>query len=86
MAGTCESAIVRTWKRNVGANIMMTHHYSYLPCSLDWFDCVDDFGNIVRLDESGKNRSQWWNAYRFANGQSFEQAGMRSIGQLVEEH
>ena len=63
---------------------MVTNHYRTMHCSVSWFDIVDDFGNVTSLQGLGSN--VWANAYRFANGQTFEQAGMRSIGCLVAEH
>jgi hypothetical protein len=63
---------------------VITTHYRYMPCSVTWFDIVDDFGNVVSL--SGLGSRTWWNAYRFANVVSFEEAGMRSIDQAVSEH
>lgn len=63
---------------------MIATHYIHLPCSINWFDSVDDFGNVVTI-AIGQTRA-WANAYRFANGQTFEQSGMHSIDCLVEEH
>jgi hypothetical protein len=69
---------------------MITRHYGSLPSSANWHVVVDDFGN--ELHQYGlpfgthRMMAAWAAAYRFANGQSFEQAGMRSIGALVEEH
>lgn len=68
---------------------MIVRHYMYLPSDADWHTVVDDFGNETR-DMFGYhgcgNVTAWANAFQFANGQSFEQAGMRSIGAMVEEH
>jgi len=63
---------------------MILLHWNFFPTQPDWFDIVDDYGNIIRLD-SLKTRT-WWNAYRFANGQSFEESGMRSIDCVVDNH
>ena len=63
---------------------MILTHYRTMPCSVSWFDIVDDFGNVTTLQGLGSN--VWANAYRFANGQSFEQASMRSIDVTLEEH
>lgn len=63
---------------------MITMHYLTLPASIDWHTVVDDFGNQYRPFDL--NPHSWANAYRFANGQTFEQAGMRSFGSLVAEH
>ena len=67
---------------------MISTHYKYLPPNVDWHTVVDDFGNEQRPFEykPAKCLDAWQSAYRFANGQSFEQAGMQSIGCLVEEH
>ena len=67
---------------------MITNHFHHFPCDVDWHSIVDDFGDVVRPFESltSKTNAAWSNAYRFANGQTFEQAGMRSIGCLVAEH
>jgi len=67
---------------------MILTHFKYVPVDVDWHSVVDDFGNLVKpfADLSRRSNAAWWNAYRFANGQSFEQAGMRTIGCLIEEH
>jgi hypothetical protein len=68
---------------------MIVRHYMHLPSDADWHTIVDDFGNESRICDriQGIQRNRAWAAaYRFANGQSFEQAGMRSIGAMVEEH
>lgn len=67
---------------------MITTHYQYLPCNVDWHVVVDDFGNVVHDHTSARMLSSraWWNAYRFANVVSFEEAGMRSHNQAVSEH
>lgn len=44
---------------------------------------VDDFGT---LHTEQPNCRAWWNAFRFANVVSFDECGMRSIGQAVSEH
>jgi hypothetical protein len=63
---------------------MVTRHYNTMACSINWFDIVDDYGNVVNLQ--GRGSRTWWNAYRFANVVSFEEANMRSIGQAVSGH
>lgn len=66
---------------------MITTHYFSFPASVDWHVVVDDFGNLCRPGEdNGIRPTTWAAAYRFANGQTFEQAGMHSIGALVAEH
>ena len=65
---------------------MILSHYSYFPSSPDWFTIIDDFGNATRIDAEFRKIMAWQAAYRFANGQTFEQAGMRTIGCVVEEH
>jgi hypothetical protein len=67
---------------------VITRHFQHLPCMVDIHMVVDDFGNVVR-DSASANMLKphvWWNAYRFANVVSFEQAGMRSLYQAVSEH
>jgi len=66
---------------------MKANHYNYLPCDINWHAGTDDFGNEFNLSGGEKLMTGVWsNAYRFANGQTFEQANMRSIDCLVEEH
>jgi len=68
---------------------MILTHYKHVPLVVNWHDCVDDFGNIFCLSDINngrKSHAAWVAAYRFANGQSFEQANMRSIGVTLEEH
>lgn len=67
---------------------MVLRFWDSLPHDVDWHTVIDDFGNVLKPFDSlsRKAGATWWNAYRFANGQSFEQAGMRSIGAIVEEH
>lgn len=62
---------------------MVTTHYQYLPASINWHAVVDDFGTL-RSEQPTSHA--WASAYLFANGQSFEQAGMLSISALVDEH
>jgi len=67
---------------------MIVKHFQYFRPDVDWHTVVDDFGNVVRPFDrfTLASNAAWSNAYRFANGQTFEQAGMRSIGCVVEEH
>ena len=67
---------------------MVTAHYAYFAPTVSWHTVIDDYGNELRLEDLPQPRRvyAWRNAYRFANGQSFEQAQMRSIGCLVTEH
>jgi hypothetical protein len=65
---------------------MILRHYMYLRTDPDWHAVVDDFGNEMRPFEGTARPQVWANAYRFANGQTFEQAGYRSIGAVVAEH
>lgn len=66
---------------------MITLHYPLLrQCHVDIHRIVDDFGNETSWNTDGSHYRAWAAAYRFANGQTFEQAGMRSIGVLVAEH
>lgn len=66
---------------------MVTTHFQYSPCFVDWHTVVDDFGNATRPFEfTGIRAVAWWNAYRFANGQTFEQAEYCSVGAVVAEH
>lgn len=62
---------------------MITTHYQHLPVSVDWLTTVDDFGDVHTQPVSVR---AWWNAYRFANVVSFEEAGMHSYNQAVSEH
>ena len=62
---------------------MISTHFQHLPVSIDWHSVVDDFGTLHTQPVSVRT---WWNAYRFANVVSFEQAGMRSYDQAVSEH
>jgi hypothetical protein len=67
---------------------MITKHYMHFACHSDIHTVVDDFGNVAHDFESARMLpySAWWNAYRFANVVSFEEAGMRSLNQAVSEH
>lgn len=66
---------------------MITSHYLNLSASPDWHTVVDDFGDALKpFENNGTRALAWASAYRFANGQTFEQAGYRSIGAVVAEH
>lgn len=70
---------------------MITRHHRFFPPSANWHVVIDDFGNELQPFEQTVGfhialTYAWASAYRFANGQTFEQAGMRSIGTIVEEH
>lgn len=62
---------------------MITRHWFNVPSDINIHAIVDDFGTLHTDLPSAR---AWWNAYRFANVVSFEQAAMRSIGQAVSEH
>lgn len=62
---------------------MILRHWNHVPSDHNVHVIVDDFGNLL-VDVLTPRT--WWNAYRFANGQSFEQANMRSVGCVVSEH
>jgi hypothetical protein len=62
---------------------MVTTHYMHVPLNVDWLSVIDDFGNLHTQPVSVRS---WWNAYRFANVVSFEEANMRSYNVAVSEH
>lgn len=71
---------------------MILMHWAHFPTYADCHKIIDDFGVLHENAFSqapGYNRAKamaWASAYRFKNGQTFEQSGMRSEGAIVEEH
>lgn len=67
---------------------MVTTHYHYSPASVSIHTVIDDYGNEHNLSSAeniGRFKA-WAMAFRFANGQTFEEAGMHSINAVVAEH
>lgn len=68
---------------------MILSHHQYFRSEPQIHCIIDDFGNeIASAFDGGKHGGYraWGSAYRFAMGQSFDQAGMHSIVRPIPEH
>jgi hypothetical protein len=61
---------------------MIVGHSKYFAPNISVHAVTDDFGDVWPVIE----HRAWFSAWRFVNGQTFEQANMRSIDCVVAEH